>query len=58
MLQLVGIVLLNFYLVIKLMGKVWIYGKILSMKLLRAIGCLICELTDGNPLFPGNNEID
>lgn len=24
----------------------------------RAIGCLLCELTDGNPLFPGENEVD
>ncbi|CAD8145385.1 unnamed protein product [Paramecium pentaurelia] len=23
-----------------------------------AIGCLLCELTDGNPLFPGENEMD
>lgn len=24
----------------------------------RAVGCLLCELTDGNPLFPGENEVD
>jgi len=22
------------------------------------VGCLFCELTDGNPLFPGENEVD
>ncbi|KAM3128559.1 Cyclin-dependent kinase-like 5 [Paramecium bursaria] len=23
-----------------------------------AVGCLLCELSDGNPLFPGENEVD
>jgi cyclin-dependent kinase-like len=31
------------------------YGKGVD---LWAIGCLLCELSDGNPLFPGENEID
>jgi len=31
------------------------YGKGVD---LWAIGCLLCELTDGNPLFPGENEVD
>lgn len=23
-----------------------------------AVGCIMCELIDGNPLFPGENELD
>lgn len=38
------------------MIRVWICGMVIFYN--RAIGCLMCELTDGNPLFPGENEMD
>lgn len=31
------------------------YGRPIDMW---ALGCLICEMIDGRPLFPGENEID
>jgi len=31
------------------------YGKEID---LWAVACIMCELIDGNPLFPGENELD
>jgi cyclin-dependent kinase-like len=31
------------------------YGKEIDMW---AVGCIMCELIDGNPLFPGENELE
>jgi hypothetical protein len=40
------------------MAKKLTYGKLSIILIYRAIGCLLCELADGNPLLPGENEVD
>ena len=57
MLQLGGIGLLNCYSGL-LMERKSIFGLSVSLLVLIPIGCIMGEITDGDPLFPGDSEID
>lgn len=57
MLQLGGIDLLNCYLG-QLMERKLIFGQSVSILAFHPLGCIMGEITDGDPLFPGDSEID
>ena len=52
-----GTELLNYSLVIH-MGRKWTYGQQVKYSCEEYLGCIMGEITDGDPLFPGESEID
>lgn len=41
-----------------LMANQLIFGQLVSLYQVIFVGCIMGEITDGDPLFPGDSEID